>query len=162
MPELRIWPSVPGIISMTFLAASATGGIFVGVDFWYQAYKEIIAHAESGAFLPLIFMIIAMASALWFLLALIFSFFKSTKALHVVFSFLAMISVLIPTILLGLFFSNIIAEITTGTFDLFIYVNPDWYASFPLDFIGFWLGVGGGLIAFITGFFIPSKESAIK
>ncbi len=161
MANLKIWSSIQGIIAMVFFTASAIGGIFVGSDFWLLMYKETLSTEPNAAFIPLIFMIIAFVAAFWYLLTIIFSFFKTPKALFIVFAFLSMLFVAIPTILLTLVFSELLQGYSSVDYGAFLYVSGEWFAVMPLDFVGFWLGILGGLAAFITGFFIPVKEDSL-
>jgi hypothetical protein len=157
MSKLQVWSTFPGILGMLFFAACATGGILSAVGFWLPSYQNAVATLPEAAPILLAFMIIAFAAALFFVIILILSLFNVVpKALFIIFALLALICAAGPGIVIALAFSPWIADLY-GVTVAFIYVSNLWYAMVPLDFIGWWLAAGGGLLAFIFGFFIPKR-----
>lgn len=150
MAKMRVWSTFPGILSMLFFAAGAAGGILSAIGFWLPSYQS--PPSPDAETILLIFMIVAFAAALWFALTLIISFFGVPKALYIIFAFLTMACAAVPCVLLAVAFADL-----TGFTGAFLYIDLAWYQTVPLDFIGFWMGVGGGLLAFITGFFVPKE-----
>ncbi len=138
MAKARVWTTVPGILGLLFMAAAAVGGILEGIYLWlpmYQLSSEVIA---------LVMTILVFAGAGFAVLNIIISIFGIPKALWIVFAFLAFGCILAPALL-----------IIIGLEGYFVYIDMGWYALIPMDFIGFWLGAGGSLLAFLIGFFIP-------
>ena len=77
-------------------------------------------------------------------IAVIVAIFGTPKALWVIFAFLTLACILVMPI---------IGAIQGGGFQ---YIDPLAYQLLPLDFIGFWVGVGGAFLAMIVGLFVPT------
>jgi len=139
MAKARVWTSFPGILGLLFMAAAAVGGILEGIYWWLPMYQ-----LSGGDVIGLVMTILVFAGAGFAGLNIIISIFGIPKALWIVFAFLAFGCILAPALLIIIALEG-----------YFIYASMVWYHAVPMDFIGFWLGAGGSLLAFLIGFFIP-------
>lgn len=145
MAKARVWTSFPGILGLLFMAAAVVGGIFEGIYFWLPLYQS-----SGGEVIGLVMTILVFAGAGFAGISIIISIFGIPKALWIVFAFLAFGCILAPVIFIVIIQFGLLLGLK-----IFIYIDLGWYVYNPYDFIGFWLGAGGSLLAFLIGFFIP-------
>jgi len=155
MAKARIWSSGAGIISMLFYVIALAGFVFQFLELYLYEFQNNILPDIAGNVNSFIVFIVFCLGALLALLAIIISIFKIPKVLWILFALgsLACIAV-----------GPIIWIIKDGGFANFEYIKTTFDSmSFTMDgaftlmeFIGFWAGLGGSLLAMIVGFFVPA------
>ncbi len=148
MAKARIWSSGAGIISLLFYAVALAGMVLQFLKFYLPEFQNGILPDISANINGLILFIVFLLGALLGLLALIISLFKIPKFLWILFAFgtLACIAV-----------TPIIWIIQDG-FANFAYISIAFDTNYTLmEFLGFWMGIGGSLLAMIIGFFVPKE-----
>jgi len=142
MAKMNIWSSGAGIVALIFMVAGAVGAVLQFIDFYLPAFQ--LAPGDTKTLIAFILVIAAMAFCG---IAIIVAIFGIPKLLWIIFAFLALACLLVPPIVYAFDPSNPFG---------FLYFNGLWYQFLQLDFIGFWVGAGGSLLALITGLFVPS------
>lgn len=135
MTKLKLWSSATGLIGMFFLVAGVVGTVLQFIAFYLPAFQL----GFYGDPWDLIFFIVCIAAMAFLGLLLIISIFGIPKILWGIFVFLGLACVIVPPIIIA------------TQLGVFVYVMGPWYTLLPMDFIGFWLGAGGALIALIFG-----------
>lgn len=135
MTKLKVWSSATGLIGMFFLVAGVVGAVLQFIAFYLPAFQA----GFYGDPWDLIFFIVSIAAMAFLGLLLILSIFGIPKILWGIFVFLGLACVVVPPIIIA------------TQLGVFVYVMGPWYVLMPMDFIGFWLGAGGALIALIFG-----------
>ncbi len=135
MTKLKVWSSATGLIGMFFLVAGVVGAVLQFIAFYLPAFQA----GFYGDPWDLIFFIVSIAAMAFLGLLLILSIFGIPKILWGIFVFLGLACVVVPPIIIA------------TQLGVFVYVMGAWYVLMPMDFIGFWLGAGGALIALIFG-----------
>lgn len=141
MIKLNVWSSAAGLIGVFFLVAGIVGAVLQFIKLYLPAFQN----GFFGDPWDLIFFIISIGAMALLGLMLIMSIIGSPRVLWIIVVFLGLACVLVPPIVFGIDQS------------LFLYTFGPWYTLNPIDFIGFWIGAGGALIATIFGIFIPAE-----
>ena len=146
MAKMRLWSTAPGIIALLFYLVAIAGAVLEFIDF-YLPVVFATYQADTTQFIWLIMFILNIAVAGFALIAIIISIFGSPKALWIIFAFLSLAASLIFPIIF----------LVNGLYSTFIYIEPTWFQTYMMDFIGFWMAAGGSFLAMIVGFFVPKE-----
>ncbi|MHA1446396.1 MAG: hypothetical protein ACTSSN_06885 [Candidatus Heimdallarchaeaceae archaeon] len=138
MTKMNIWSSGAGIVSALFMLAATTGAVLQFIAMYLPLFQAI----PGG--IVLMFFIFSIAAMAFGAIAIIVSIFGIPKVLWVLCAFFVFGFTLV--------FPIIVATQGGG----FLYVQGGYFQIMMMDAIGFWLAAGGGLLAFIIGFFVPS------
>lgn len=144
MAKARIWSSGAGIISLLFYLAAIAGIVLQFIELYLPQFQTVYLADPANNIYVLIAFIVIIFGAFLGLLALILSMFKASKVLWILFAFGTLVCVAVFPIV-DIF----------GTAGTFLYIDPS--AVSLMDFIGFWMGVGGAFLAMIVGFFVPQE-----
>ena len=116
-------------------------------------YLEPLAGSDTMMLAYLFLGTLALVSGV---LAILLAIFKIPKWIWIMLSsFVLIFTILPPAIMGGMlgFFPYVLGD-TFHTRWMFL---PSLPARPAIDFIGFWMAVGGGLLSMISGFFVPKK-----
>ena len=144
MAKARIWSSGAGILSLLFYLAALAGIVLQFIDLYLPQFQTYYLEASTPDTYVLIAFIVIIAGAFLGLLAVIISMFKIPKALWILFA-LGTLACVVVFPIIDIF----------GTLGTFLYIDPS--STTLMDFIGFWVGAGGALLAMIIGFFVPKE-----
>jgi len=145
MAKARIWSSGTGIISLLFFLAGVAGAVLEFIGYYLPEFQDNYLNAPTPDTIVLIAFIVIIASAFFALLALIISMFGIPKVLWVIFALASLVCIAVFPII----------SLIQG--NPFPFIDLSYYSSNMLDFLGFWIGVGGTFLAMIFGFFVPKE-----
>ena len=128
----------------------------IGVVFEYaslHSYLVPYAGGDTATFVYVLLGTLALASGS---LAIILSIFKISKWVWVMLSSFVLVFIILPPAIFGGmlgFFPYFYGNLFSMPWMLFagLPINP------AVDFIGFWMAVGGALLSIISGSFVPKK-----
>lgn len=155
MAKARIWSSGAGIISLLFYVIALAGFVFQFLELYLFEFQNTILPDIAGNVNSFIVFIVFCLGALLALLAIIISIFNIPKVLWILFALGSLACIAVGPII----------WIIQGGFANFEYFQIAFDSmSFTMDgaftlmeFIGFWAGFGGSLLAMIVGFFVPAE-----
>lgn len=140
MPKVRIWSSAAGFSAMIFYLIGVAGAVLQFIAVYLPSLQDYMG---GGDLMGLIAFIVNIAIAFFAVLAIIISIFGIPKYLWMIFTFLSLVCVVVIPIVM----------LTMG--NAFHYIDLAYFGTNALDFIGFWLGVGGTFFATFIGLFVP-------
>ncbi len=140
--KLRIWSSAAGFSALIFYLLGVAGAVLQFIYLYLPAFKD--EYMTGGDVMYLIYFIMIIAVAFFAILAIFISIFGIPKFLWLTLTFLSLACILaIPLIVLGM--GNSFPYISVNFAD----------TTEMLNFIGFWVGVGGTFLATFIGLFVP-------
>ncbi len=141
--KARIWSSAAGFSALIFYLIGVAGAVLQFIQVYLPGFQQYMATPQDNL-IYLIAFIVNIAVAFFAVLAIFISIFGIPKYLWLVLTFLSLACVVAIPIAFGIMDHS------------FRYFNLSWFDSFPLDFIGFWAGVGGTFFATFIGIFVPT------
>ena len=139
-----------GIFSFLFLIAATTGSVFQFVT----VYQHVLTYVPGDALFITLYSL-SISTLVTGGSAILWSLFRSSKFQMISAGFYIMaIALILP----------IYSAVTGGAFPYVIgaYSQLPWLFVLPtipmLDFVGFWMATGAGLLTMISGFAIPKRQ----
>ncbi len=155
MAKARIWSSGAGIISLLFYIIALAGFVFQFLELYLFEFQNSILPDIAGNVNSFIVFIVFCLGALFAVLAIFISIVNIPKALWILFAFGSLACIAVGPIIWIIQdgFANF--EYIQIAFDSMSFTMDGAFTL--MEFIGFWAGLGGSLLAMIVGFFVPKE-----
>ena len=145
MAKAKIWSSGAGIFSLLFFLVAIAGAVLEFIDYYLPTFQNDYLNATTPEIIALIAFIVIIAAAFFALLAIVISIFGIPKILWILFAFASLVCIAVFPII----------SLIQG--NGFPFIETTYFDSNIMDFLGFWLGVGGSFLAMVIGFFVPKR-----